>query len=95
MYERLQKSEVAKYYTEHYPKMMAFWQDNVRDPRPLLFQKMGIKSKRVLDLGCGNGLLVNVLLNDNDVHGVDISTNILTEAQGLGIKTSDANITSK
>ena len=44
-------------------------------------------NKRVLDIGCCNGLISELIAkNDNDVYGVDVSERVLELARAKGIK---------
>ncbi len=42
--------------------------------------------KRILDIGCANGAILKPLLNQHEIHGVDISEELLKIANASGIK---------
>ncbi|MCP4020437.1 MAG: methyltransferase domain-containing protein [Desulfobacteraceae bacterium] len=44
------------------------------------------KSKSILDIGCGTGLMTRQLAKENEVWGVDISGGLLQVAAGEGLK---------
>lgn len=53
-----------------------------------LFQKLIGQEKKVLDLGCRDGVITKYFIKDNDVTGNDIDSEALAEAgHSLGIKT--------
>ena len=53
-----------------------------------LFNKLVGKGKKVLDLGCRDGVLTKYFTEGNDVTGADIDSQALEEAgRNLGIKT--------
>ena len=62
-----------------------FWKQN------LLKKYIGAK-KHILDVGCGDGRTSSVLVEYNDVWGVDISSLALKEASRKGLKTKLYNI---
>lgn len=50
-----------------------------------------IKNLKILDIGCGTGLMTETLVGQNEVWGVDISAGLLRIAQRKGIKTIRAS----
>lgn len=59
----------------------------LKDERGKLFKEKIGTGKKVLDLGCRNGVLTNFFMKDNEVTGVDIDAISLKKAGELGIKT--------
>ena len=49
-------------------------------------------SKKILDLGCGDGNIIKPFIGDNDCYGIDITENLLKEAALKGIKTILLNL---
>lgn len=95
MYQKLTKYEANSYYSKYYPKILEFWQKNGHEPRPLILKRLGIKNKQILDIGCGNGLMLKDLVRENKVYGLDISPKLVTQAKRYGIKAQVGDIESK
>lgn len=56
--------------------------------RGALFKKLVGARKKVLDLGCRDGVITKYFIEGNDVTGVDIDSDVLESVQkNLGIKT--------
>jgi SAM-dependent methyltransferase len=61
--------------------------------RPEWFRRhVGGPGVRVLDLGCRTGALTRAYLDGNDVVGVDVDQDALSEAASLGIQTRWADL---
>jgi SAM-dependent methyltransferase len=60
--------------------------------RSAAFREWVGTGKRVLDLGCRYGALTRAYLQGNEVVGVDVDREALTEAQRLGIETVAADV---
>lgn len=95
MYKLLEKQEAKEYYSRYYPKILSYWQKYGNEPRPMILKQLKINNKRVLDVGCGNGLILKELVKQNEVHGIDVSTKLLRQAKKIGIKTLYCNLDKK
>lgn len=59
---------------------------------PIILKMVG-SNKKVLDIGCGAGLLSSLISNQgNEVYGVDISSEALRKAASRGIEVRQCNI---
>lgn len=87
MYKFLKKREAKEYYSKYYPKMLQYWQKYGHNPYPIMLKLLNIKNKRMLDIGCGNGLMLKNLIKNNEIYGIDISKKLLKEAEKIGVKT--------
>ncbi len=61
----------------------------LRNNVEIFIKKYGIKARRYLDLGCGDGTLtirVANIVGAEEVYGVDIDDELLGKAKALGIK---------
>lgn len=72
-----------KHHTEERPEDFSI----LKNERGSLFKKIIGTGKKVLDLGCRNGVLTNFFIEGNEVTGADIDTIALEKASELGIKT--------
>ncbi len=54
-----------------------------------------IKNKKILDVGCGSGVITSFLTRDNEVWGMDISKKALEKAKHYGLKTIQYDIEKK
>ena len=88
MYRLLKRNEAKEYYSLYYPKILSYWQKHGHEPRPLILSKLRVEDKKVLDIGCGNGLMLKDLVRKNEVYGIDISSDLLKQAEKIGIKIS-------
>lgn len=92
MYKKLERGEAEEYYSEYYPKILRYWQKTGHEPRPLILRKLRIKNKKVLDVGCGNALMLEGLVKNNEVYGVDISKELVKEANKRGVLAKYCNV---
>lgn len=77
--------EIAKYYKQSYSEQQLAADQKRIDRLRFLFDTVPQKL-RVLDIGCGPGVDVDFLVKGgNEVHGIDISDEVLSHARGVGI----------
>ena len=43
-------------------------------------------AKKILDIGCSNGAILKPLASSRDLHGVDISDELVQRANAMGMK---------
>jgi methionine biosynthesis protein MetW len=71
------------------------WTIDDSDKRISIFLGLIGKGKRVLDLGCGDGFVCEMLLkNNNEVVGVEVSEAAIKKAKNKGIKVYDCDLSS-
>lgn len=56
---------------------------------------IGASQKKILDLGCGNGRVGALFVENNEVFGIDFSESAIAEAKKRGIKAQVGDINSK
>ncbi|MFA5993697.1 MAG: class I SAM-dependent methyltransferase [Parcubacteria group bacterium] len=67
--------------------------DNIIEPRIYIVSRWIGENKKILDVGCYNGVYAKVFLdNKNDVYGIDASSDAVAEASKHGIKAIVANL---
>jgi ubiquinone/menaquinone biosynthesis C-methylase UbiE/uncharacterized protein YbaR (Trm112 family) len=73
------------------PKSCGYASDSSFKHRLNIFKKWinypGLKNLKILDIGCGTGLMTESLADENEVWGVDISAGLLNVARKKGIRT--------
>ena len=52
----------------------------------------GVKKKKILEIGCGDGGLIKILNNTNDVYGVDVSESGVRNVNSMNIECSMLDI---
>lgn len=80
----MQNSEEKKLHEEYYLKS-----DNSNSLRYKWYKERyfkNIKGKKILEIGCGDGGIVQYLKNENEVYAVDISKNAMKFLKQKGIK---------
>ncbi|MDE3048195.1 MAG: class I SAM-dependent methyltransferase, partial [Verrucomicrobiota bacterium] len=92
----MQKERLEKLYHSHHVKGARYGYLFCHGKRiPYLKQWVG-KGKKVLDLGCRDGMLTAGYVEENDILGVDIDQQALQKAgQQLGIKTAWLDLNSE
>jgi SAM-dependent methyltransferase len=73
-----------KYYEEYWQKGGIIPGPQLDDKKKFLMKAVG-RNKKVLDIGCGNGYVSSILVQQNEVIGVDISKSALIDAKMLGL----------
>ena len=72
------------------PKSCGYASDDSFQHRLNIFKRWidfsTLKNLKILDIGCGTGLMTESLTNENEVWGVDISAGLLKVAQNKGIR---------
>lgn len=81
------EKSTQKIYEVHHATERAEDFSILEKERGTLFKEMIGTGKKVLDLGCRNGVLTRHFLEGNEVTGADIDTVALSKAQKLGIST--------
>jgi SAM-dependent methyltransferase len=56
---------------------------------------IGASQKKILDLGCGNGRIGALFVENNEVFGIDFSESAIAEAKKRGIKARVGDISSR
>jgi 2-polyprenyl-3-methyl-5-hydroxy-6-metoxy-1,4-benzoquinol methylase len=81
-------SSLENVYREHHHGKRRGGFASLEKERGELFKKLVGKGKKVLDIGCRDGVLTKYFIEGNDVTGTDIDSVVLEEAaRSLGIKT--------
>lgn len=83
--------KIEQYYETFYPTQQLGSDLERVDRLRCLFAEMP-KKKKVLSLGCGPGVDIAFLAEENEVHGVDLSLPALEHARGLSIIPHRADI---
>lgn len=79
-------------------KYEEYWKTGGQTLGPYVYFRQNIlqdvvgSGKRVLDVGCGDGLTSSILIPENEVYGVDVSEAALARAQERGIKITKFNL---
>lgn len=71
------------FYKSTYCDLIVKWQNNF-DPRKLFINNLSFKNKKILDIGCANGLLVKKYIKNNQLYGIDISEKLISSAKKNG-----------
>ncbi|MFC1890963.1 class I SAM-dependent methyltransferase [Thermodesulfobacteriota bacterium] len=86
-------NESEKY--QHSPKSCGYASDTAHLSRLNIMKRWldydQLKKKKVLDIGCGIGLMTQPLIESNHVWGVDISNGLLQLAMANGLRTLAAS----
>lgn len=75
-----------------------YWRDGGQTVGPYVYFKQDLlkklvgSGKRVLDVGCGDGLTSSAIASENEVYGVDVSDTALARARERGLKTEKSNL---
>lgn len=73
--------KIANVYHEYRSKNRLFWNEFIEKPAMLSLLK-SVKSKRILDLGCGSGIHARLLKNRGaNIYGIDISPRMIEIAK--------------
>ena len=84
-------SQIGSIYTEHHAKNRSKGFTIMEEERSEFFAKHIGKGKRVLDIGCRNGILTRHFADGNIIWGVDIDPVALVEAKNLLNKNNKNN----
>jgi len=63
--------------------------------REIMTTLLGSNKFKVLDIGCGDGSLLEPFCSSQECYGIDVSENQLTQAKARGIKTYRVDLESK
>jgi len=82
----------SRIYEEHHKERREPGFSIMKNERGLLIKSLIGTKQKVLDIGCRDGALTSFFSKGNDVLGVDIDTNSLDKARGLGIRTMKVDL---
>ena len=74
------------YYTEDYPKTI------IRHKWAIETFLSNVKNKRILEIGCGSGGMIEFLMKTNEVYGADVSDSGIKIAKRKGLKVFKVDI---
>ena len=89
----MEDKELQKIYLKHHQKGDRCGMSILKEDRGNFFKEKIGENKKVLDIGCRDGILTEMYRCNNDVTGVDIDIEALKVAKdNLGIKTMELNL---
>jgi len=89
----MEDKELQKIYSKHHQQGGRCGMSILKEERGKFFKEKIGENKKVLDIGCRDGILTEMYRCNNDVTGVDIDIEALKVAKdNLGIKTMELNL---
>lgn len=86
------KNDFSQYYSTLYSEKQLKADANRLNRLSFCFDKK-IANQTILSIGCGPCVDIQFLINDNEVHGIDISNKALCLAQKKGVTTHNLDLT--
>ncbi|MHC1635416.1 MAG: class I SAM-dependent methyltransferase [Candidatus Methanospirareceae archaeon] len=84
-------SRQKEYYEDYWKRGGMIYGPQLEDKRAFIKKYVG-RGKKILDIGCGEGYVSSVLVEDNEVYGLEISEVAVEKAREKGIKALFSNL---